>query len=79
MNTEDDYTENMESWKSTVYKSSEKLINLAINATNNYPNIQRVVIVKRPPRYDSQIKAQLSKYGNKVLDKGGFPKQNSYW
>ena len=36
--------------------------------TEIYPNLQRVVIVKRPARYDSQIKAHLSVYGNQVLD-----------
>ena len=41
---------------------------IAVNVTENYPSLQRVVVVKRPKRYDSQINDQLSKYGNNVLN-----------
>ena len=33
-----------------------------------FPSLQRVVIVKQIPRYDSYVKAHLSHYANNVLD-----------
>ena len=33
-----------------------------------YPSLTKVIIVKRPPRYDNIIKAHLSEFANNTLD-----------
>ena len=54
--------------KEKVYQSSEKIIRLASECLDRHPSLQKVVIVKRPPRYDSRINAYLSEFANDVLD-----------
>ena len=51
-----------------VFLTSQHLYNLAEWSLQNFPSLQRVVIVKRIPRYDSEINSHLSEYGNSVLD-----------
>ena len=41
---------------------------LAVKCLEDFPNLKRVVVVKRPVRYDSLVNRQLSEYGNDLLD-----------
>ena len=46
--------------KESVYKSAEKMINLAKSSLDSNPSLQKVVVVKCPPRYDNSIKQAFS-------------------
>lgn len=50
-------------------ESSEATFNLAQTALKNNPSIQKVIIMKRIPRYGNEIRAELTKYGNFVYHK----------
>ena len=62
------YKENIEHWRYKVAQSSVKMVQLAEWCLRSYPNLRSVIIVKRPPRYDDNIKAHLSEYANGILD-----------
>ena len=48
--------DNLDYCKELVYKSSEKMVKLAIDSLQKNPNLERVLIVKRLPRFDNKIK-----------------------
>ena len=68
INTKNNYRENVKEWRIKVAQTSLKTHNLAKCCLDNYPSLERVIIVKRLPRYDCNIKSHLSVYGNSVLD-----------
>ena len=51
-----------------MYIASKQTFDIALNSIKNNPHLQKVVLVKRPPRFDSPIAAHLSDFGNNVLD-----------
>jgi hypothetical protein len=78
-----DPREHMEYWKQQIHIATETMFNIARDALKNNPNLKKVVIMKRVPRYDTigqddDIKANLTKYGNSLYDKlwldAGCPK-----
>ena len=68
LNTSTEYSMNINEWRNKVANSSEKLYDLAEWSLNAFPSLEKVIIVKRPPRYDDRIKAELSEYANYALD-----------
>ena len=68
LNLKDDYNTNIDYWRQQVFLSSKHTFDLAINSIKNNPNLRKVVIVKRPTRFDSKIAANLSEFGNSVYD-----------
>ena len=62
------YDKNINTWKEEIYSSTKKMFDLAQNSLKNNPNLKKVVLVKRPPRFDSKIAAHLSEFGNNILD-----------
>ena len=68
LNTNLDYSKNIEDWRKRVKVSSVKMYELAEWCLSAYPSLEKVVIVKRPPRYDNAIKAHLSEFANNTLD-----------
>ena len=62
------YSENIEAWRGKAQLSSQKLYKLAEQCITDNPNLKRVVIVSRPPRYDNKVKSHLSQYANKALE-----------
>ena len=63
----------LEFLKQKVLVASQNMISAARNIVVNNPNIEKVLILDRIPRFDpsstdvSQLKPKLSEYGNKVL------------
>ena len=68
MNTQLNYAENIKEWRIKIAQSTLKIHNLAKWCLDNYPSLERVIIVKRLPRFDCNIKSHLSVYGNNLLD-----------
>ena len=68
LNLDDDHDENFNYWKQQVILSCKKIFALAQQCVSNNPSLKKVVIVKRPPRFDSEVAAHLSNYGNNMLD-----------
>ena len=64
-----DHEQHMESWKEQIYKDSETTINLAQKALSNHESPRKVIIMKRLPSYDNNIRADLTKYGNFIYEK----------
>ena len=68
LNLKDDYNSNIDYWRQQLFLSSKHTFDLAMNSIKNNPNLRKVVIVKRPKRFDPTIAAHLSEFGNSVLD-----------
>ena len=73
LNTDVTPEENISGFKDEVIKASQKLFNLAECALHAYPSLERVVLLRRPPRFDPvsvdplELKPQLSRLGDSVL------------
>ena len=71
MDTKKNFEEHKKEWFEKVEEDSNKLFDIAVVAAKS---LNKVVIVKRHPRYDRRkddflgIKSQLSKYANACLD-----------
>ena len=65
--------ENIIEFKEKVFAASKKMFNLAECALQTYPCLEKVIILKKPPRFDPkdvdpmELKPQLSKLGNSIL------------
>ena len=63
----------LEYQKQEIFIASQNMISAARNIVQKYPEIEKVLILDRPPRFDplstdpAQLKPKLSEYGNKVL------------
>ena len=75
LNTRDNATEHFEYFSQETTKSAENLFQVAESSLRNHPNLQKVVIMKQIPRYDTesvdplQIKPALSEiYNNKLSE-----------
>ena len=61
-------------WFNKVEEDSKEVLHIAQNALENNRSLEKVIILKRLPRYDKStsdligIKSELSKYGNAVYD-----------
>ena len=55
-------------WKQEVFIATQKIYNLAERCLRDFPSLERIIMVKRIPRYDSRVNANLSEFGNSVLD-----------
>ena len=55
LNLNYDYNQNMEYWKEQVYLASKKTYDLTQDSLKNNCNLKKVVIVKRPIRFDSKM------------------------
>ena len=73
LNTDVTPEENLMQFKDEVIKASQKLFNLAECALHTYPSLDKVVLLRRPPRFDPvsvdplELKPQLSRLGDSVL------------
>ena len=63
------YTEHIDSWKEQIYSAAETVFDIAQWALDNYPNLRKVILMKRIQRYDNNIRSELTKYGNFVYEK----------
>ena len=68
LNLNDDYKTNIDYWRQQVFLSSKHTFDLALDSIKNNPELRKVVIVKRPRRFDSTLAAHLSEFGNSVFD-----------
>ena len=65
--------EDISKFKEEVIKSSQNLFTLAESALHKYSSLEKVIILRRPPRFDPvsmdplELKPQLSKLGDSVL------------
>ena len=74
MDASKDIKEYKKEWFNKVKDDSKQLLSIAQNALENNKKLEKVIILKRLPRYDRSsadligIKSELSKYGNAVYD-----------
>ena len=68
LDTSASYVDNIRSWQLKVQKTQQTLFTLAKQCLEIFPSLKRVVIVKQIPRYDSYVKAHLSRFANNVLE-----------
>ena len=65
--------EDISKFKDEVIKSSQSLFTIAESALHEHPSLEKVIILRRPPRFDPvsldplELKPQLSKLGDSVL------------
>ena len=73
LDTKSSPEEGLTSFKETVIRSSTKLFTLAEAALHTNPSLEKVIILRRPPRFDPvvsdpmELKPQLSKLGDAVI------------
>ena len=73
LDTSLDPDKNLLVFKDEILDSTRKMFSIAESALHNYQTIDKVIILKRPPRFDPlsedppQLKPQLSSFGNAVL------------
>ena len=73
LSTEVTPEEDISKFKDEVIKSSQNLFTLAESALYKYSSLEKVIILRRPPRFDPisvdplELKPQLSKLGDSVL------------
>ena len=74
LDTTKDLSDYKREWFKKVEDTSEKLFDIAENALRKNRNIEKVIIVKRLPRFDRgsddilQMKSKLSEFGNTCYD-----------
>ena len=74
LDTKKDLTEYKKDWFKKVENDSAKLFDVALDALSKNNGIEKVVIVKRLPRYDRsssdilKIKSELSEFANRAYD-----------
>ena len=74
MDASKDIKEYKKEWFNKVEDDSRQLLEIAQNALDNNSKLEKVIILKRLPRYDRSsadligIKSELSKYSNAVYD-----------
>lgn len=72
LDTRQDPATHLEYWKQQVHTSTSNLFKVAQNAIKQVPDLKKVIILNRIPRYDpvsvdpNQMKSKLSVYGNSV-------------
>lgn len=64
-----DHDMHLESWKEQIYNDSKATFDLARKALEKHKSLQKVIIMKRVPRYDNSVRADLTKYGNFINEK----------
>ena len=73
LNTKDNTEENIASFKDGILTSTQMLFSIAETALQTYPELKKVILLRRPPRFDPvavdplQLKPQLSKLGDAFL------------
>ena len=73
LDTKSNPEEGITRFKETVIRSSTKLFTLAEAALHTNPSLEKVIILRRPPRFDPvvsdpmELKPQLSRLGDAVL------------
>ena len=73
LNTIENTDDNIASFKDGILTATQMLFSIAETALQTYPELQKVILLRRPPRFDPvgvdplQLKPQLSKLGDAFL------------